>query len=150
MLLPTVQGFAAPFQDTAQTQAGDATSKGKTPPPQPSISQTTEGLPSEPAINFTQPLFMRPSDRDFTRPRGYFPDPISPYTATSAAAPRFTNSPRLEDLVQNGKIYLSLSNAIVLALENNYDIEIQRYNLDLARRKQRPGHRHDRRRDGCA
>ena len=38
----------------------------------------------------------------------------------------------LEDLAKGGKIYLSLSNAIVLALENNYDIAIQRYNLDIA------------------
>ena len=47
-------------------------------------------------------------------------------------ATRFTNSPRLDDLVKNGKIYLSLSDAITLALENNYDIAIARYNLDIA------------------
>jgi outer membrane protein len=35
-------------------------------------------------------------------------------------------------LVHNGKIYLSLADAIVLGLENNYDIAIQRYNLDIA------------------
>ncbi len=129
---PMQTGAAQPSATTPPSQSGDATTKGKTPPPQPSISRTTEGLPSEPAVNFTQPLFMRPTDRDFTRPRGYFPDPISPYTATSAAPPRFTNSPRLGDLVLNGKIYLSLSNAIVLALENNFDVEIQRYNLSIA------------------
>jgi outer membrane protein TolC len=42
------------------------------------------------------------------------------------------NSLRLDDLVKNGKIYLSLSDAIMLALENNYDIAIQRLNLDIA------------------
>ncbi len=43
----------------------------------------------------------------------------------------FTNS-TLPNLVRNGKIYLSLSDAITLALENNYDIAIARYNLDIA------------------
>ncbi len=48
------------------------------------------------------------------------------------SAPVTTNSQRLDALVHNGKIYLSLADAIVLGLENNYDIAIQRYNLDIA------------------
>jgi outer membrane protein len=39
---------------------------------------------------------------------------------------------RLNDLVKDGKIYLSLSDAIALAIENNYDIAIARYDLDIA------------------
>jgi outer membrane protein TolC len=39
---------------------------------------------------------------------------------------------RLTDLVKDGKIYLSLSDALALAIENNYDIAISRYNLDIA------------------
>ncbi len=42
------------------------------------------------------------------------------------------NSVRLGDLVKDGKIYLSLSDALALALENNYDIAISRYYMDLA------------------
>ena len=34
--------------------------------------------------------------------------------------------------MKNGKIYLSLSDALALALENNYDIAISRYYMDLA------------------
>ncbi len=108
----------------------DATGgKGKTPPLKVNI---TSGLPEEPAPNPTEPLFMRPTERDFTRPHSYFPNPLAPYTATSTPPARFTNSPRLDDLVRGGKIYLSLSDAIILALENNYDVAIQRYNLDIA------------------
>ena len=92
----------------------------------------TQGLPQEPAPNYTQPLFMRPQPRDFTKPRSHWPNPIAPYEATSVATADFLNSPRLEGLVKDGKIYLSLSDAIVLALENNYDIAIQRYNLNIA------------------
>ncbi len=34
--------------------------------------------------------------------------------------------------MRDGKIYLSLSDAVVLALENNFDIAIARINLDIA------------------
>ena len=97
-------------------------------------AQTTDNqaLPTEPAPNYTQPLYMRPTARDFSAPRGYWPNPIRPYQATSLQPPRFFNSIRLIDLIKNGKIYLSLSDAILLALENNYDIAIQRLNLDIA------------------
>jgi outer membrane protein TolC len=98
----------------------------------PAGQPQTQGLPQEPAPNYTQPLFMRPGTRDYNKPRGYWPNVIAPYEATSAPEASFLNSPRLEDLVKDGKIYLSLSDAIVLALENNYDIAIQRYNLNIA------------------
>ncbi len=126
------QAFFAQDAPPQSTQAATQGERGTTPPPSPSISKTIEGLPSEPQANPTQPLFLRPALRDFTRPRGYFPNPVSPYTATSADPVRFINSPKLDDLVRNGRIFLSLTDAVILALENNYDIAIQRYNLDIA------------------
>lgn len=48
------------------------------------------------------------------------------------AAPRLENSPRLQQLVVDGKMRLSLQDAIALALENNLDVELQRYNRRLA------------------
>lgn len=92
----------------------------------------TAGLPSAPAPNATLPLYMRPGTRDFQNPRSHFPNPIAPYLSTHVDVPRVTNSPRLQDLVKDGKIYLSLSDAIMLALENNFDIAIARYNLDVS------------------
>ena len=47
------------------------------------------------------------------------------YRPTTIAKADFNNSVRLTDLVKDGKIYLSLSDAIALALENNYDIAIE-------------------------
>lgn len=89
-------------------------------------------LPAAPAPNYTVPVDMRSTPENFTKSRGYIPNPIAPYRSISVAPPRFTNTPRLTDLVHDGKIYLSLSDAITLALENNYDIAIARYNLDIA------------------
>ncbi|HEV2464588.1 MAG TPA: TolC family protein [Acidobacteriaceae bacterium] len=116
-LLGTMPGFG---QTATQTPAN------------PAAQPNTQGLPPEPTPNFTSPLYLRPGPRDFTRPRNYWPNPFAPYRPTTAPEANFLNSPKLADLVRDGKIYLSLSDAIVLALENNYDIAIQRYNLDIA------------------
>jgi outer membrane protein len=92
----------------------------------------TAGLPAAPAPNATLPLYMRPGGRDFQQPHQHFPNPIAPYLSTHVDVPRVTNSPRLQDLMKDGKIYLSLSDAIMLGLENNFDIAIARYNLDIS------------------
>jgi outer membrane protein len=92
----------------------------------------TTGLPAEPAPNATLPVYMRPGARNFQNPRPQFPNPIAPYLPTHVDLPRVTNTPRLQDLLKDGKIYLSLSDAIMLALENNFDIAIARYNLDIS------------------
>jgi outer membrane protein TolC len=59
-------------------------------------------------------------------------NPLGPYMAEHVAEPVLTNSPRLEHLIRDGKLYLSLKDAIDLALENNLDLAIARYNLPIA------------------
>ncbi len=115
-------------------QAAPPPASGSAPQTQtnPAGEPNTKGLPQEPAPNYTQPLYMRPGTHDFSKPRNYWPNPFAPYTAISAPEASFLNSPKLEGLLRDGKIYLSLSDAIVLALQNNYDIAIQRYNLNIA------------------
>ena len=51
-----------------------------------------------------------------------------PYVAPEVPPARLTNSPRLQNLVKAGKLYLTLQDAIALALENNIDLEVARYN----------------------
>jgi len=75
---------------------------------------------------------LHPTSRDFRVPRGYWKNPFAPYTPTQVDPVSMNNSTRLEDLAKGGKIYLSLSDAVVLALENNYDVAIQRFNIDIA------------------
>jgi outer membrane protein len=90
-------------------------------------------LPAAPAPVQTEPFSLRPSARDFSKPyAGYFGDPINTFRPTTIGKASFVNSVRLGDLVKDGKIYLSLSDAIALALENNFDIAIARYDLDIA------------------
>jgi outer membrane protein len=102
--------------------------------PQPVVTDTTgtPGLPQAPAPKPTEPLFLRSTDVDYTRPKSHLWNPLAPYTATNVPEVRLGNSPRLAQLLRDGKIYLSLSDAVTLALENNYDIEIARMNLNIA------------------
>jgi outer membrane protein len=50
---------------------------------------------------------------------------------------KLTNSPRLQELVRNGNLYLSVQDVIALVLENNLDIAVQRYTPFLSREVQR-------------
>lgn len=59
-------------------------------------------------------------------------NPLSPYTSDQVPEPALVNSPRLAQMVRDGKLYLSLKDAIYLALENNLDLAIARYNLPIA------------------
>jgi outer membrane protein TolC len=90
-------------------------------------------LPVAPAPVLTEPFNLRAAQRDFSKPAGgLLHNPIQAYLPTSIDKASFANSVRLNDMVKDGKIYLSLSDALALALENNYDIAIARYNLDIA------------------
>ena len=55
-----------------------------------------------------------------------------PYTARPAPPVDLSNSPRLDQVLRAGNIYLSLSDAIALAIENNLDVELERYNAPTA------------------
>jgi outer membrane protein TolC len=90
------------------------------------------GDPAQPA-NGTHPsnaslqanysaIFALPSSRN----------PLNAYSPSAAPEPQLTNSPDLNQLIRDGNLYLSLKDAIRLALENNLDIAIARYNLPIA------------------
>jgi outer membrane protein TolC len=54
------------------------------------------------------------------------------YLSRDVAAINLSNSGRMEALLRAGRLYLSLQDAVALALENNLDIELQRYGPRLA------------------
>ena len=59
-------------------------------------------------------------------------NPLNAYAPDTVPEPALTNSSRLDQLVRDGKLYLSLKDAIDLALEDNLDLAIARYNLPIA------------------
>ncbi|HWZ82788.1 MAG TPA: TolC family protein [Terriglobales bacterium] len=69
---------------------------------------------------------------DYSQPRSAFPHILQPYLPRELAQPSFANSSRIDSLMRDGKIYLSIDDAIALALENNLDLDLARYNLNIA------------------
>ena len=59
-------------------------------------------------------------------------NPFSAYLPSDVPEPQLANSPLLTQLIRDGKLYLSLKDAIRLAIENNLDLAIARYNLPIA------------------
>jgi outer membrane protein TolC len=125
VMLTLTAGVPSGFAQQAEVPATDAAA--------PATDKAASELPAAPSPVLTEPLNLRPSGRDFSQPAARFlGNPFGPYRSTSIAKASFVNSVRLGDMVKDGKIYLSLSDAIALAIENNYDIAIARYNLDIA------------------
>src|SRR5215472_7640873 len=83
-------------------------------PPAPAAQSQTQGAPL-PEAPHVQTL-PQPTHEDFSKPAPLLPNPFSRYIPRDVPPPSFTNSPRIEQLIQNGKILLSLNDAIAIAL----------------------------------
>jgi outer membrane protein TolC len=62
----------------------------------------------------------------------WFPGFWRPYISPYVPAPKMSNSERLHSLIGDGKLRLSIEDVLALALENNLDISVARYNLGYA------------------
>ncbi len=77
-------------------------------------------------------LFAQRSDqrnmtvRDYTR-TSIFPNFFAPYFSPLVPETPMSNSERLRSLIRDGKLQLSVEEAIALALENNLDMAVARY-----------------------
>jgi len=104
------QQAAAPTANQVQMQA---------PPPQYKPPTEKQGPPPSPARSV--PL----GPTNFSR--SWFPNILGPYKGVHVAEPVLTNTPTIRQLIQNGKLMLSLADAISLGLENNLAIAVSRY-----------------------
>jgi outer membrane protein TolC len=100
-------------------------------------AQDATSVPSAPSAQMQAqqavPSKSRPFDaKEYANPVSSFPNPLNPYKARHVAPPNLANTPRLDQLMRDGKLYISMNDAVALALENNLDIAIARYNLDIA------------------
>ncbi len=69
---------------------------------------------------------------DYSRAPSQFPNLLKPYKEEPLPPLIIENSPRLHDLLQDGKLELSMADALALALENNLNIAVQRYLRPIA------------------
>jgi outer membrane protein len=91
------------------------------------ISAQTQGESTPPAQPEPQSRTVQVSNQNYTFGKRWFPHILGPYTPTVMPAPILTNAPRIEELVKDGKLQISLQDAVDLALQNNLAIAIQRY-----------------------
>jgi len=71
-------------------------------------------------------------DQQVTIEKPHLPVPIRSYAPPSVPASRPGNSKRLHELLRAGKLYLTVQDALALAIENNLNLEVDRYGLLLA------------------
>ncbi len=133
---PTLAAFLAVLlaggpvwaQDQQQQQPAPAPEKPGLPAPQATGPDAYKPGPTNPPI----PVSLGLSKYTYTRaPRG-FPNLIAPYRPIRVPEPVLTNSPRIDQLIHEGKLEITLQDAVELALENSMDIAVQRYNAWFA------------------
>ncbi len=89
--------------------------------------QTPQAAPAKMATPIV-PVALGSAKHNYTRGPKFFPNLLAPYGPISIEAPGLTNSPRIDQLIHDGKLELSMQEAVELALENSMDIVVQRYN----------------------
>jgi outer membrane protein len=89
--------------------------------------QTPQAAQAKPATAIV-PVSLGSAKYNYTRAPRPFPNLLAPYSPIKIAAPVLTNSPRVDQLIHDGKLELSMQEAVELALENSMDIVVQRYN----------------------
>jgi outer membrane protein TolC len=94
----------------------------QTPPPQYQPPKVAEAAPESPSRNLQLNM-----GRDYSNANPWFPHFVAPYTPMHVAQPDLTNTPRINQLISNGKLMLSLEDAISLGLENNLAIAVEQY-----------------------
>ena len=78
-----------------------------------------------------QPTAVPTTNLDFSTSR-WFPNVISPYFSPAVPEARLSNSQRLHSLIRDGELHLTVEDALSMALENNLDIAVARYNISYA------------------
>jgi outer membrane protein len=111
------------YAQDQQAPAQGAQNSGQPQMPTPPVYQpptTTQGPPPAPA----RAMKFGP---DYSKGQSWFPNILAPYTQKNLPEPELTNTPRIDQLIQNGKLMLSLEDAISLGLENNLALAVERY-----------------------
>ena len=99
-------------------------------PLSPAFAQSPDQNPPSnpaPATNIAPVSSLGVASRNYTHGAKGFPNIFKPYESKHVDAPVLTNSPRIDQLIHDGKLEISLQDAVELALENSLDIAVQRY-----------------------
>ena len=123
----------AAAQQAPQNQQGQAAPTQAVPEAPAVATKSTAAAPASLAQQMKQdqpPLFAPP--QPFHVPMPHSRNPLAPYVPSTVPELDMSNSPRLQNLIRDGKIYISLHDAIAVAIENNLDLAYFRYNFPIA------------------
>jgi hypothetical protein len=136
MLGPVAPAFAQAQQQQTQTppptppQAPPTKDQqAQQPPP---VGQAPPAQVAQPATPSTPKKVDDKQPHEYSTGQPWFPHVLGPYTPMHIAMPNLTNSSGLQSFMRDGKLYLSLQDTIALALENDLDIAVARYNPLIA------------------
>ena len=118
-----------PTQDRSQ-QPPQAGTPGNVPPASQAGPEVAAGTAPPPAPPI--PVSLGLSKHSFVNGPRAFPTLIAPYAPIHIDEPDLINSPRIDQLIHDGKLEITLQDAVELALENSLDIAVQRYNPWIA------------------
>lgn len=123
------QAQSSASQQDQQSQ-GQQQTQPATPTQLPDVSQMSIASQPGPVGPISQKHFgLGP---DYSRAKNWFPNIFNQYSQSTVPAPSLTNTPKIDQLIQDGKLNLSLDDAIALTLENNLDIRVQQYQTWIA------------------
>ncbi len=130
--------IVAPAYAQAQSSASQQDQQGQgqqqtqpQPPAEPSdVAQLKLAPQPGPAGPISQKqLGLGPN---YSHGKHWFPNIFDQYWQMPIPQPELTNTPKIDQLIKNSQLMLSLDDAIALALENNLDIRVQRYQTWIA------------------
>jgi outer membrane protein TolC len=100
---------------------GQDTPQNPSPNPAPSSPSARQGSTIAPVSS------LGLATHTFSKGPRAFPNILKPYQSIHVEPTVLTNSPRIDQLISDGKLRISLQDAVELALENSLDIAVQRY-----------------------
>lgn len=118
-------GQNPPPQGQTQQPPPQAGTPGNVPPASQAGPEAAAGTAPAPAPPI--PVSLGLSKHSYSHGPRSFPALIVPYVPIHIDEPNLVNSPRIDQLVHDGKLELTLQDAVELALENSLDIAVARY-----------------------
>ncbi|HLV94003.1 MAG TPA: TolC family protein [Candidatus Acidoferrales bacterium] len=112
-------------QQTQQQGQQQTPPNSQAPAQMPDVPQQASAAQPGPTVQISEKKLGL--GRDYSMGKHWFPNIFDQYWPTQVPEPVLTNTPKIDQLIQDGKLNLSLDDAIALALEDNLDIRVQRY-----------------------
>jgi outer membrane protein len=114
-----------PAQDQTQQPPPQAGTPGNVPPASQAGPEAAAGTAPAPAPPI--PVSLGLSKHSFVNGPRAFPTLIAPYVPIHVDEPNLVNAPRIDQLIHDNKLEITLQDAVELALENSLDIAVARY-----------------------